>query len=474
MNLLNEILQFSKLLTSANGNDVFSWDSKHLNFVIRYARTIETKLFGLSREKTDLIQQQLDNGMTRIIKKQKPPPSLEELRNARCLLYKALISNPKLSNNLYSYLLKTYGFNDDNERNSSSKKDIITKASGITNTFLECLDDIKINHNLVETKDISTTTICNEYIRIITKNNLIDSRTIKYDYSFKLSPINIKRCTAGRILLKNCLKLYNNSSTSNGYNGYIHCDLRKEVENQIINYLNNYVGEESGGMEIVFRSTILAFEDNQFYRDDDHGYVNNLNLLGLRQLFLRWIMTEKNQEIVFRSTILAFEDNQFYRDDDHGYVNNLNLLGLRQLFLRWIMTCIFSNQNQKNGTKMTDIESEIWILHPWILEKISQYHEPFFKFYYGRLIHCTREEQQRMMILEDERTFNHSIQPLMYYRKIIKKYDSDKDDDDTFYISTTTNSTNTAIIKTNDNMETSSQRTRIHDNDEHLDSIMNE
>ncbi|CAH1767068.1 2038_t:CDS:2, partial [Entrophospora sp. SA101] len=427
MNLLNEILQFSKLLTSANGNDVFSWDSKHLNFVIRYARTIETKLFGLSREKTDLIQQQLDNGMTRIIKKQKPPPSLEELRNARCLLYKALISNPKLSNNLYSYLLKTYGFNDDNERNSSSKKDIITKASGITNTFLECLDDIKINHNLVETKDISTTTICNEYIRIITKNNLIDSRTIKYDYSFKLSPINIKRCTAGRILLKNCLKLYNNSSTSNGYNGYIHCDLRKEVENQIINYLNNYVGEESGGMEIVFRSTILAFEDNQFYRDDDHGYVNNLNLLGLRQLFLRWIMT-----------------------------------------------CIFSNQNQKNGTKMTDIESEIWILHPWILEKISQYHEPFFKFYYGRLIHCTREEQQRMMILEDERTFNHSIQPLMYYRKIIKKYDSDKDDDDTFYISTTTNSTNTAIIKTNDNMETSSQRTRIHDNDEHLDSIMNE
>ncbi|CAJ0868121.1 15434_t:CDS:2 [Entrophospora sp. SA101] len=257
MNLLNEILQFSKLLTSANGNDVFSWDSKHLNFVIRYARTIETKLFGLSREKTDLIQQQLDNGMTRIIKKQKPPPSLEELRNARCLLYKALISNPKLSNNLYSYLLKTYGFNDDNERNSSSKKDIITKASGITNTFLECLDDIKINHNLVETKDISTTTIY--------------SRTIKYDYSFKLSPINIKRCTAGRILLKNCLKLYNNSSTSNGYNGYIHCDLRKEVENQIINYLNNYVGEESGGMEIVFRSTILAFEDNQFYRDDDQS-----------------------------------------------------------------------------------------------------------------------------------------------------------------------------------------------------------
>nr|CAG8612819.1 9125_t:CDS:2 [Entrophospora candida] len=426
MNLLNEILQFSKLLTSANGNDVFSWDSKHLNFVIRYARTIETKLFGLSREKTDLIQQQLDNGMARIIKKQKPPPSLEELRNARCLLYKALISNPKLSNNLYSYLLKTYGFNDDNERNSSSKKDIITKASGITNTFLECLDDIKINHNLVETKDISTTTIYK--ILFLTYDYLLDSRTIKYDYSFKLSPINIKRCTAGRILLKNCLKLYNNSSSSNGYNGYIHCDLRKEVENQIINYLNNYVGEESGGMEIVFHSTILAFEDNQFYRDDD----------------------------------------------DHGYVNNLNLLGLRQLFLRWIMTCIFSNQNQKNGTKMTDIESEIWILHPWILEKISQYHEPFFKFYYGRLIHCTREEQQRMMILEDERTFNHSIQPLMYYRKIIKKYDSDKDDDDTFYISNTTNSTNTAIIKTNDNMETSSQQTRIHDNDEHLDSIMNE
>lgn len=75
---------------------------------------------------------------------------------------------------------------------------------------------------------------------------LLDSRSIKYDYSFKLSPSNIKRCTAGRILLKNCLKLYNNSS-SNGYNEYIHCDLRKEVENQIINYLNNYV-EESGGM----------------------------------------------------------------------------------------------------------------------------------------------------------------------------------------------------------------------------------
>ena len=77
--------------------------------------------------------------------------------------------------------------------------------------------------------------------------SFLDSRSIKYDYSFKLSPINIKRRAASRILLKNCLKLYDSCGSGDGHDEHIFCDLRK-VENRITNYLNNYVGGESGGM----------------------------------------------------------------------------------------------------------------------------------------------------------------------------------------------------------------------------------
>src|SRR5689334_6894702 len=125
MNLFNEISQFNKLLNSASGNDVLNWDSDHLNIVIQHAHAIETKLFELSRKDAKLVQRQLvkkkfgDVDDITIIRK--PPPSLKELKNARYLLYKTLLSNPKLSNSLYSYLLrKRQEFNNNNNERSAS------------------------------------------------------------------------------------------------------------------------------------------------------------------------------------------------------------------------------------------------------------------------------------------------------------------------------------------------------------------
>ncbi|PKC59396.1 hypothetical protein RhiirA1_426973 [Rhizophagus irregularis] len=60
------------------------------------------------------------------------------------------------------------------------------------------------------------------------------------------------------------------------------------------------------------------------------------------------------------------------------------------------------------------LEPKIWILHPWMLAKISYYDETFYLKYRNKLIECVRQEQKLMI--------NGTLSPLiikpkMFYRQ---------------------------------------------------------
>ncbi len=60
------------------------------------------------------------------------------------------------------------------------------------------------------------------------------------------------------------------------------------------------------------------------------------------------------------------------------------------------------------------LEPKIWILHPWMLAKISYHDETFFLKYRNKLTECTRQEQ-RIMI---DDSILPMIEPKMFYRQI--------------------------------------------------------
>jgi len=59
------------------------------------------------------------------------------------------------------------------------------------------------------------------------------------------------------------------------------------------------------------------------------------------------------------------------------------------------------------------LEPKIWILHPWMLAKISYYDDTFFLKYRNKLTECVRQEQKLMI----NDSLLPIIEPKMFYRQ---------------------------------------------------------
>jgi hypothetical protein len=83
-----------------------------------------------------------------------------------------------------------------------------------------------------------------------------------------------------------------------------------------------------------------------------------------------------------------------------------------------LLDYILSVINEKSRLPYLEVNSEvlepkIWILHPWMLAKISYHDETFFIKYRNKLTECVRQEQ-RLMI--NDSLSPSTIEPKMFYR----------------------------------------------------------
>src|SRR4051794_5737131 len=84
-----------------------------------------------------------------------------------------------------------------------------------------------------------------------------------------------------------------------------------------------------------------------------------------------------------------------------------------------LLDYILSVINEKSRLSYLEVNSDIlepkiWILHPWMLAKISYHDETFFLKYRNKLTECVRQEQ-RLMINDSRSPF--TIEPKMFYRQ---------------------------------------------------------
>ncbi|CAB4488891.1 uncharacterized protein OCT59_026284 [Rhizophagus irregularis] len=183
-------------------------------------------------------------------------------------------------------------------------------------------------------------------------NNIMS--LLKEEYSFKLLPKTISYRAAAKLLIRDCSR----DTTEGGlpqYNKYL-----------IIKNFSEYINKSPQNMEILFHAYIITLETRERYLDKgEREPIRSANMYGPLLDYILSIVDEKP----------------------------------RLPYLE-VNTAV--------------LEPKIWILHPWMLAKISYYDETFYLKYRNKLIECVRQEQKLMI--------NGTLSPLiikpkMFYRQ---------------------------------------------------------
>ncbi|CAG8647546.1 7908_t:CDS:2, partial [Acaulospora colombiana] len=104
MQLLDQLLKFMDILSSAKTSSVSQWNIERLQNAIQCAMDVENEMFMIPEEDVMLITQQL------VSKVRSQPPNIPDFGNAHHLLYGTLLKNVYLSSELFSYIMSTYEF----------------------------------------------------------------------------------------------------------------------------------------------------------------------------------------------------------------------------------------------------------------------------------------------------------------------------------------------------------------------------
>ncbi|RIA96139.1 hypothetical protein C1645_802600 [Glomus cerebriforme] len=178
--------------------------------------------------------------------------------------------------------------------------------------------------------------------------------TLKEEYSFKLLPKTISYRAAAKLLIRDCSR-YITEGELLQYNKYL-----------IIKKFSEYINESPQNMEILFNAYIVTLEIREKYFDKDgEEPIISANMYGPLLDYILSIVDEKSR---------------------------LPYLEVNSAVL----------------------EPKIWILHPWMLAKISYHDETFFLKYRNKLIECVRQEQKLMINCSQSPSI---IEPKMFYRQ---------------------------------------------------------
>ncbi|CAG8610916.1 17079_t:CDS:2, partial [Acaulospora morrowiae] len=104
MQLLDQLLKFTDILSSAKTSSVSQWNVECLQNAIQCAMNVENEMFMIPEEEIKRVYQQL------VLRAKTQPPDIPEFGSAHHLLYGTLLKNVYLSSELFSYIMSTYEF----------------------------------------------------------------------------------------------------------------------------------------------------------------------------------------------------------------------------------------------------------------------------------------------------------------------------------------------------------------------------
>ncbi|GES85944.1 hypothetical protein GLOIN_2v1737663 [Rhizophagus clarus] len=225
------------------------------------------------------------------------------------------------------------------------------------------VEDVIIGSKPAVTADVLTevqTTLLESasYLRSISHstddgdNNIMS--LLKEEYSFKLLPKTISYRAAAKLLIQDCSR-YTTEGRLHQYNKYL-----------IIKKFSDYINKSPQNMEILFHAYIIILE--------------------VRERYL-----------------------------DKGEREQIKSANMYEPLLDYILSVIDEKQRLSYlEVKTTVLEPRIWILHPWMLAKISYYDETFYLKYRSKLTECVRQEQKLMI---NGSLSPSTIEPKMFYRQ---------------------------------------------------------